>query len=270
MATKSILPILRHRFDENVFPSVNLEIATDCNYRCTFCPQSSHRRRSQYITGDGFRFVLDELKRIHFSGLFVLSVNNEPFMHPLLLSFCEQISVDLPAATCQIISNGSLIKKDDLVFLARLSRPPVLDINDYTENHTIAPRIREWVASLGTGRSLAVNISLRLRSEKLSNRAGNQAVSGSRPADYRDIVCTWLFMGLFLTPDLRAFLCCSDYRYEVILGDLKRQPLMDIWKGAGYREIRRKMMNSLRRDIALCSRCDAEWFVLPQHCCRKD
>ena len=163
MATKSILPVLRHRFDENVFPSVNLEIATDCNYGCSFCPQSSHRRRSQYITGDAFRFVLDELKRIHFSGAFVLSVNNEPFMHPLLASFCEQISVNLPAATCQIISNGSLIKKDDLVFLARLSRPPVPNINDYTENHTIAPRIREWVASLGTGKALAVNISLRLK-----------------------------------------------------------------------------------------------------------
>lgn len=269
MESASVLPLLRSRFDEHVPPSVNIEITTDCNYGCSFCPQSSRRRPSKAISRDAMAHVVTDLKDIRFDGLVVLAVNNEPFLHPDLMSFCEMISGELPGAECLLVSNGSLVTVDHLRFLSRLERRPMLLVNDYTENREVSARIREMLASIGTAPALPVTIKARSRAEKLSNRAGNQGGNDATVADYRDVVCTWPFGGLFLSADLEAFLCCSDYMHEVILGNMKAQRLMDIWTGAPYRDIRRRMLATQRADIELCRRCDAEWFSLPAHCAKR-
>lgn len=268
MATKKVLPVLARRFKEDEPPAVNIEITTDCNYACPFCPQSSYRRSSRYMTPEAFSYVVDELRRMDFSGLIVPAVNNEPFMHESLMSFCEQIALRLPRANCLLLSNGSLITFEHLRFLASLPRPPSILVNDYTENHMVACRIRGMLGSLDTRFAPSLNVEVRERSraEKLSNRAGNQGGCTSVLDDYQDVVCTWPFTGVFLAPDLKTFLCCSDYRHQVMMGDLKEKRLMDIWRGEPYRDLRRKMLDTCREGLSLCERCDAEWFCLPPHC----
>ena len=266
MEDRKVLPLLRTRFDPVIPPAVNIEITTHCNYGCSFCPQSSRRRPSRQMSAEDFAIVARKLAEIRFDGLVVLAVNNEPFMHPLLMSFCESLSRDLPEAKCMLVSNGSLITQEQLDFLARLPHPPSLLVNDYTEGHVVTPRIHDMLALLETPGSLPVTILPRSSSEVLSNRAGNQGGCDSHVEDYRDIVCTWPFTSLFISADLKAFLCCSDYEHEVIVGDLRTTRIMDIWKGELYRGIRHKMLTSQRAELGLCSKCDAEWFSLPKHC----
>ena len=266
IAHAATLPPLIETFDDSVHPDISLEITTACNYRCPFCPQSSVQRESGEMSMDDLNHVVEGLSRIGFEKNLVLSVNNEPFAHPQILAFCELISRRLPGATCSLISNGSLITRDQLAFLAALPVPPHLLIDDYTPDHGIIVRLKEWMKDLPGGSRVTVAYLERSMTERLSNRAGHVPDASSAVEDYRNVVCTWPFIGVFVRFDLQAFLCCSDFRHEVIMGNLREQSVMEIWQGARYRDVRRKMLATQRADLPLCCRCDAEWFGLPQHC----
>lgn len=254
------------RFDETVHPTLSVEIGTDCNYQCAFCPQSSYKRPSQFMSKEDFGLLMTRLEDIGYTGEVCLAINNEPFLHPGLLEFCTTISKRLPKGRGALISNGALIKLNDLRQLADLDVPPGIQINDYTESKVVAERIRTWVEAHPELKRIPLTITLRGRAEVLSNRAGNQPVAGSMVEDYRDVFCTWPFVSLFFTWDLRSFLCCSDYRHAIIMGDLRHQGIMDIWTGPAYRTVRAKMLRTARAGLPLCCQCDAEWYCVPRHC----
>jgi len=258
----------KQKFNDAVQPTISVEIGTDCNYQCSFCPQSSFHRPSKFMSREDFDVLINRLEAIGYTGHVCLAVNNEPFLHPLLLEFCATISRRLPKARAALISNGALIKLSDLHNLAQLDVPPGMEINDYSESRAVAKRISGWLAENEDLKRIPISITLRGRSEVLSNRAGNQPGSESVIEDYRDIFCTWPFMSLFFNWELKAFLCCSDYRHAVIMGDLHKDGIMDIWQGAAYKEVRARMLESARAGLPLCRQCDAEWFHLPEHCCR--
>ena len=146
-----------------------------------------------------------------------------------------------------------------------MERPPLLTVNDYTPDHRVSARLEDWLSDSALA-GFRPTINGRSWSEKLSNRAGNIPDTSATASDYHDIVCAWPFEAIVLTPLLEAILCCSDYRHEMIVGDLNTQSLMDIWNGPVLTEVRKKMLDSQRLNIPLCTKCDAEWFSLPTHC----
>ena len=264
MDSRRILPMLRQHFDLNVPPAINLEINTDCNYKCPFCPQSSRLRPVRYITMDAFRHVIDELKRLDYSNVLLLSVNNEPFLHPLLVDFCRVISEELPKATTILISNGSLIAIEHLKAFSELKNPPRISVDDYTPDHKINTRLRNWSKDPTFSR-LTIDLFSRSWKETLSNRAGNQLKCFAPLKDYSDITCAWPFLGLFLDPDLQAFLCCSDYSHSMVVGDLNKQGLMEIWRGEPLQNVRDAMLIPDRTRISLCAKCDAMKLDWPEN-----
>jgi len=260
---KRVLPILRQSFDSSVPPAVNLEINTECNYSCPFCPQSTQKRPIHNVTMEDFMCVVSELKKVDFSHLFVLSVNNEPFLHPLLLDFCRIISEELPRASTVLISNGSLIKTPHLEFFANLDHPPRITVNDYTPSGNVKKRL-SGLLSESEFSKLPIELCDRSWDEKKTSRAGNHP-SERDPKYYSDITCTWPFSGIFFTPQLKAFLCCADYHCTTIYGDLHENSLMEIWQSPFLEEVRKSLLIPDRSKLSLCASCDAERFNLPMN-----
>jgi len=212
----------------------------------------------------GFDIVLREMQASGCTSSLVLSVNNEPFLHPKLTDFCLRASEALPDCPVELISNGALITKEHLKALAMISIPPKLVVDDYTPDHRIIGRIEDWARCLPKP-GLDIRFQRRSWNEMISNRAGNQPGCSTDANDYRDITCTWPFGMIFLNPELEAFLCCSDYQYACKVGDLKQQSLMDIWRGPALTQIREHLLVPDRAAVPLCKQCDAEWWVLPHH-----
>lgn len=262
--TRRIKKILREKFRENVPPTVLLEMNSTCNYSCPFCPQSSRRRPEQYMTMDSFLLVIRQLEEMQFTGLLDLTGNNESFMHPLMMDFCRIISDRLPYARFRFTTNGSLISCTQWKELCELDHPPSIDVNDYTPSHSVTHKFHEFISSIPESRRISLTIRKRSRDEKHGNRAGNQP-GDFHPDDYRNIICTWPFVGLFVAWNLKVYLCCSDYLHEVILGDLSKQSIMDIWLSSRYREIRWKMLTTQRADLPFCRNCESDWQILPEH-----
>ena len=269
--TQRVLPVLRKGFDESEPPMIHVEITTDCNYKCPFCAQARETRPSKYISRDVFDRLVAELKAMSYHSSVVLYVDNEPFMHPDLMYFCEKVSRDLPLADYSVQTNGSLVSREHIAFLNGLERPPLFLIDDYTPDKEITSRIRGWLAACPGSRLDKRTLFLdRSWGEKLSNFAGNARGTGAPSAWYGDMVCTWPFLSMFLDTDLKAFLCCFDYHHSTLMGDLNVQSIMDVWTSHKYRDLRSLMLETQRKTIPLCKGCDVEWSNLPVHCtCRQ-
>ncbi len=257
---------LRHHFDPSVPPQIRIEIGSDCNFRCAFCPQAETRRPSVYLTDGGLQHLLDQLRPLHYASQINFNVSNEPFLHPRLLGFCRAVATQLPLATTQLITNGSLITREHLCALTALPRPPLMTVNDYTTGHGILKRLAGWLKEPELAR-LPVTLVPRSPDETLSNRAGN--LIGGRHASQWNAVqtCSWPFIAMSIAPTLKAYLCCSDYANAVEVGDLNTTPLMEVWNGAPLRAARAALLVPNRRQQRLCDHCDAEYWVLPEHCC---
>ncbi len=265
MAGEAVLPVLRRCFSEEIHPMVHVEISTNCNNRCPFCAQSHFQRPVKYMSRLNFERLLDNLKSIDYSGSLVLNVNNEPFLHPDLLWFCERICVELPKADYGFNTNGVLITREHFESIARLCRKPLIVLNDYTADHSVTSRVEKWLSE-SKQNDLRFTVVRRSISEKLTNSAGNVDSGDFHPEDCLNVICTWPFTGICVDTDLRVFLCCFDYMHEVVLGNLSSEKLMDVWRGDSMRRIRHNMLETKRKNLPLCCKCDVDWVHLPGSC----
>ena len=63
-----------------LFSQVLIETRTDCNKRCSFCPQSFYKRTVESIKWSVYKKIIDSLAEIGFAGRIALLVSNEPLL----------------------------------------------------------------------------------------------------------------------------------------------------------------------------------------------
>ena len=93
----------------------------------------------------------------------------------------------------------------------------------------------------------------------LVNRAGNvenyeelrYTAQGAQPVR----TCELVFYKMYILASGDVVLCCMDWRRQVVLGNVGRQSLRDIWNGDAYRRIRRLHIEGRDGEIGLCKAC---------------
>nr|WP_325179362.1 radical SAM/SPASM domain-containing protein [uncultured Oscillibacter sp.] len=78
-------------------------------------------------------------------------------------------------------------------------------------------------------------------------------VHGQTPQVAR--VCPFPFYSLTIAPDGIANVCCSDWRRKLVIGDLKRQSLMDVWKGDLLKKFWIDMLSGNKDRYEMCAQC---------------
>ena len=115
---------------------LSLEISTNCNIRCTFCPIDLRAAPAQYMKLDQVKAVLDQLaedgtlERVGFQFL------NEPLLHPevgAILAYAHQRGL-----RTYISTNGTVLNERIVDLLATTSpthlKVSVQDVNPKTFN----------------------------------------------------------------------------------------------------------------------------------------
>lgn len=70
------------------------------------------------------------------------------------------------------------------------------------------------------------------------------------------IVCPEAFSKVAINFDGTVSICCVDWTYGTIVGDLKKESFKDIWYGEKLRDFRILQLSARRREIKACSNCD--------------
>ncbi len=108
--------------------------------------------------------------------------------------------------------------------------------------------LRKWrgvVDYVGLG-----GFSTRLGSAQVdADEAADESVRESHP-------CVLPFKELSLWSDGKAVVCCEDWNEEHVVGDLNRQTLQEIWRGALLRKVRRLHSSGQGEKVAICAKCN--------------
>lgn len=74
--------------------------------------------------------------------------------------------------------------------------------------------------------------------------------------------CDMLWKVMVVLHDGRVALCCYDYEGRVIMGDLSKQGIMEVWQGEKFQEYRKGHIGNKRGSLPLCNRCSkySFWF----------
>lgn len=222
------------------FSIVQIQTLTGCNYSCSFCPMGKGEFPKGKMSLKLFEEIIKQLK--YFEGKIHLYLMNEPLLDNRLPFLCRKAAENTKAKLV-IQTNGSLLTKELATELTRFAK---LVVNDYTKDNSIIRRVKEY--------QLTKNIILMDRNpekEILSNRAGN--LPGLRNNKLKRF-CIRPFTQLYIAYNGKIILCCQDYKFESVMGNLNMHRIDDIWKNHNYHIIRAKLLNKER--IGLCAKCD--------------
>ena len=64
-----------------------------------------------------------------------------------------------------------------------------------------------------------------------------------------------LWKNLIIYWDGRVSICCYDYDGELLVGDLKKEKITQIWKGQKINSMRRTQINGKKTIFPLCRSC---------------
>jgi MoaA/NifB/PqqE/SkfB family radical SAM enzyme len=254
-----------------------LEANTSCNQACYFCPVSVSPREDHAMSMDFYEAIVRQLAahRATLEGVSMIHYN-EPTVDKLFVDRIRLLKrYGLPPA---VLTNGSgltpkrvdaILEAGGLRYLSinlstldaeRYARDrrgnhlkAVLRNLDYLKDRRIAPEMD--IAVLGTGDEVHRRdyeaIQERFRGSRfrvlfyeVMDRAGNVAI-GIRPTGSARELCGCEQTGsrplqwLHVTPRGQCVLCCQDYHYQYVVGDLRTQTLDEILAGPEMALLRR-------------------------------
>jgi Radical SAM superfamily/Iron-sulfur cluster-binding domain len=75
------------------------------------------------------------------------------------------------------------------------------------------------------------------------------------PANFPPSRCQLLWSRLAIGWDGKGLLCCLDLNRTSFIGDLREEPLLDVWNGAAMRAARRAHVEGRQHEMELCGTC---------------
>ncbi|XRH76150.1 MAG: radical SAM/SPASM domain-containing protein [Candidatus Methanosuratincola verstraetei] len=238
-----------------LFTNVEVETVNWCNGDCSFCPASvTQEGRPRQVMEEGlFRSLVDQLKDLDYSGGLALYSNNEPLLDPRICDFADYARDRLPNAFIYMMTNWTLLTEGKLARL--MGSLDKLIIDNYSDDLDLLPNVRDAVRLClqnEAWRRKAVVI-LRKKNEFRTNRAGQARNRKSRiPLSSS---CLYPFSQVVVRPDGKLSLCCNDVCGVTTMGDLKKEGLLEAWRGDRYRIARSRIARG-RANYSPCIICD--------------
>jgi len=91
----------------------------------------------------------------------------------------------------------------------------------------------------------------------VTNRAGVKEKSVTqyqKPKSYGN-ACTVILYSMAINSDGTVSACCSDWDQKIIIGDIKKQTLFDIWHGEIHINLIKTHLNGRRNEHNICGSC---------------
>jgi len=75
-------------------------------------------------------------------------------------------------------------------------------------------------------------------------------------SDLRELlVCPFIFYSICVNSNGMVSACFSDWNHELLMGDIQKQSLREVWNGEQMNHLRRQMLEGRRSQIDVCNHC---------------
>lgn len=282
------------------FPAtLNIEPTNLCNFACAFCPTRKTNRPKGFLSLELYKKIL---KQIPPGKLRVLWLNKdgESLLHPEIGEIIRLAEKAKVASRIEIYSNGLLLNRrmaeklidsglDSLVISLDATEANafkelkgkdgylkvVENINDFLNLRKSRGVNRPWLSvkmvdfgdreqikkfkDVWQGRADSVVI------QSLHGWEGSLEVKGLRPNDQKfcRYPCNLPWLSPAINWDGTVVPCCINYKEnELIIGDLRKQSLLEVWRGEKFQKLRQAHLEGSFSDFPTCRQC-RYWQQLP-------
>lgn len=237
-----------------IFSLIHIETINRCNGECNFCPVNKNQPQREYKKMEEALFyrIIDQLEEYSYKGILGLCCNNEPLLDERLELFAKYARVHLPEAFIYIETNGTLLNlerfKELSIWLDKIG------VDNYSTSDM--PSNIEEIMEYSRQNGLAKKISYSVidGNARRSSRGGN--APNSKVWYTTEIPCPFLFNQMYVRPDGKLSMCCSDALEQETLGDLNKETILEAWEGEVYQSYREKYLENGRSGLLLCKYCN--------------
>lgn len=238
--------------DRDFCQSVEIEINSQCNQSCSYCPNSTQQRIEQgEISPVLFEKILRDLSMINFSGRISYHFYGEPLLNPNLEEYVAKTREICPLATPVLYSNGALLTRTKF---NQLLNAGVKQFNITMHESIDSIPLQEFISELDQETQNIISLESH---EKLylSNRGGSVShIEGDPLASFFSCIIPQKIMVITLKGNVLP--CYDDYHQQNIMGNVQERPLIDIWNSEKYIKFRRDLANRKRSLYSPCNECN--------------
>lgn len=235
----------------SLFNAVEIEINSNCNFTCSYCPNSFAQRIEQgQMTAQLYERIINQLSELKFQGRISYDFYNEPTLSPNLINFIVWAKKELPLCTVDLYSNGTQI---DIDLFWTLNNAGV-DHFIITKHENINQYIFDETYSKLSNDQLKKVIYRKFSDINLTNRGG--VVKHIQPQSNTALLpCHIPNMMLTITNKGNIVPCFEDFYQKNVMGNILETPLIEIWNSEKYVTFRKKLFLGLRHKFDACNTC---------------
>ena len=236
-----------------------------CNRKCSFCPRSdpNFEDKKEFISNFLHKKLCNELKDLDYKGTVRYSGFVEPMLDKNIYNLINMTRTIVPSSNIEMVTNGDPLnlKRLKKIFSSGLNKV-LISVYDTEED---AIKFEKMCIEAGLKKHQFI-VRRRYLSESddfgitLSNRAGlmENAEFKIKPLEKTlEKPCYIPSYTFFLDYQGDVLMCPHDWGKKIILGNLNKDKLIDIWFSKKSMKIR-KMLNNSNRNFSPCNVCDVE------------
>lgn len=236
----------------DIFQTIGIETSSECNRKCSYCPNSNIGRPQGIMAESLFYKIIDELSNIKYSGTISPGFYNEVLLDHRMLDFTKYIREKVPKSKIIFYTNGDFLSYEllhkfinagvNIFRIAEHSKQPGQIIQNTLAKVRLDGRFIEkhidYVKFYG-------------HSELLMNRGGLvNRVENTNISPWCDYVNTYMNIDW----QGNVVLCCNDYLSSYVLGDVNNESLIDIWNKPANKVLRTKISCGIF-EYDICKKC---------------
>jgi|TARA_Y200000002_G_scaffold380792_1_gene393155 2-deoxy-scyllo-inosamine dehydrogenase (SAM-dependent) len=240
-----------------------------CNRKCSFCPRSAKDfvDKKEFISNELHQKLCTELKTYDYKGTIRYSGFVEPMLDKNIYNLIEMVKNYLPNCNIELVTNGdplnlTRLKKlfshglNKILISAYDGKKEAIELEDLC-NEASLNRDQFIVRHRYLTENEDFGITLSNRSGLMEN-AEYQIKTLSNPLKNPCYIPSYTF---FLDYQGDVLMCPHDWGKKLILGNLNKEKLIDIWFSKKSMRIR-KMLNQSNRNFSPCNVCDVDGTMM--------
>jgi len=240
-----------------------------CNRKCSFCPRSdpSYEDIKEFISDELILKISKELKDLEYKGVIRFSGFVEPLLDKKIYNHIEVIKKNCPFSKVEVVTNGDPLNLANLKKLFKSGLDKIL-ISVY-DGKEYVKKFQNLIKQANL-KSYQYIIRDRYYSKEkdfgitLSNRAGlmeNAEFKIPKLAEPLKTPCYIPSYTLFFDYLGDVLMCPHDWGKKIILGNLNKEKLIDIWFSSKSLKIR-KLLSNNNRNFSPCNICDVDGTLI--------
>lgn len=233
--------------------AIEIEINSECNRKCSYCPNAKQSRIEQGIMSiELFIKILVQLQSINFAGRISFSFYNEPLLARDLDNYASLVKEYLPKTNILLYTNGTLLTQNKIENLIKSGIDYfVVTKHENEENYLfdqVFMNLPETLVKNHIKYQSYQDIHLTNRGGLIPHLDKNFSKSNS-PCPIPMHIMTITNKGTIVP-------CFEDFDQVHAMGNINENTIKEIWNSKKYSIFRKKLLLGLRKDFKVCSGCN--------------